>query len=159
VSHGWGKRPYNWEYSASVQHQLLKNVSLNAGYFRRTFGNQTVTQNLDITPADYDPFCITAPTDPRLGAISGSQICGLYDIKPAKATLTSNQLITFAKNFQGETSQTYNGVDVNVNARPTGRLFLLAGFSTGRTDTKNCALVNNPQALRFCEIKPPFLGS
>ncbi len=159
VSQGWGKRPFNWEYSASVQHQLLRNVSLNAGYFRRTFGNQTVTKNLDITPADYDSFCITAPTNARLGGVSGSQICGLYDIKPEKATLTSNQLITFAKNFSGETSQTYNGVDVNVNARPTGRLFLLAGFSTGRTVTKNCALVNNPQALRFCEIKPPFLGS
>jgi hypothetical protein len=159
VSQGWGKRPYNWEYTASVQHELLPQVSLNAAYFRRTFGNQTVTNNLDVTPADYDQFCITAPTDPRLVSVSGSQICGLYDIKPAKAALTSNQLITFAKNFPGETSQTYNGFDLNVNARPTGRLFLLAGLSTGRIVTKNCALVNNPQALRFCEIRPPFLGS
>jgi hypothetical protein len=160
VSQGWGRRPYNWEYSASVQHELMARVSVEAAYFRRTFGNQTVTDNLNLTPADFDPFCITAPTNPQLGSVSGSQICGLYDIKPAYAgLLTSNQVITFAKNFPGETSQTYNGVDFNVNARPTGRLFLQAGVSTGRTVTKNCALVNNPMSLRFCEVAPPFLGS
>ncbi len=159
VSEGWGKRPYNWEYSASVQHELLPRVSLEVGYYRRTFGNQTVTDNLDVTPADFDQFCITAPTDARLGSVSGSQVCGLYDIKPAKAGLASNQIITFAKNYSGETSQTYDGVDVTVNARPTGRLFLQAGVSTGRTVTKNCAVVDNPMSLRFCEVTQPFLGN
>ena len=80
LSMGWGKRPYNWEYSASVQQELLPRVSLEVGYYRRIFGNQTVTDNLDVTPADFDPFCITAPTDPRLGSVSGSQVCGLYDV-------------------------------------------------------------------------------
>ena len=49
LSQGWGKRPYNWEYSAAVQQELVPRVSLEAGYFRRTFYNQTVTNNLDIT--------------------------------------------------------------------------------------------------------------
>jgi hypothetical protein len=159
VSQGWGKRPYNWEYSASVQHELARRVALNAGYFRRTFGNFTVTDNLDVTPADYDQFCMTAPTDSRLGSVSGSQICGLYDIKPTKAGVASNRIITFAKNFAGKTSQTYDGFDLNVNARPTGKFFLLAGFSIGRSITTNCALVDNPQTLRFCQVKPPFQGS
>ena len=67
VSQGWGKRPYNWEYSVSVQHELMARVSLDVGYYRRTFGNQTVTDNLDITPADYDPFCIHRPDRPSPG--------------------------------------------------------------------------------------------
>jgi len=159
LSQGWGKRPYNWEYSASVQHELLRQVALNAGYFHRTFGNFTVTDNLDVTPADFDTFCMTAPTNPRLGSVSGTQICGLYDINPTKAGIASNQIITFAKNYPGKTSQTYDGFDLNVNARPTGRLFLLAGFSTGRSITKNCTLVDNPQTLRFCEVDQPFQGS
>ena len=158
LSQGWGKRPFNWEYSAYVQHELVPRVSVQGGYFRRTFGNQTVTDNLDVTPADFNPFCITAPTDPRLGSVSGSQICGLYDISPAKAGLASSQVITFAKNYSGETSQTYDGFDFNVNARPTGRFFLLAGLSIGRTITKNCALVDNPTTLRFCESDQPFQG-
>ena len=159
MSEGWGKRPYNWEYSASVQHELMPRVSLDAAYYRRTFSNQVVTDNLDVTPADFDQFCITAPTDTRLGSVSGTQVCGLYDITPAKAGIASNQVIRFAKDYAGETSRVYNGVDVAVNARPTGRLFLQAGISTGRIITKNCADVDNPMSLRFCEVRQPFLGN
>ena len=138
----------------------MPRVSLEAGYYRRMFGNFTVTDNLDITPADYTPFCITAPTDPRLGSVSGSQVCGLADISPAKAGVASspsNQIIRFASEYPGERSQIYNGVDFTVNARPTGRLFLQAGVSAGRTVTKNCPLVDNPQTLRFCEVDEPYL--
>lgn len=142
-----------------MQHELLRRVALNAGYFRRTFRNQTVTDNLDVTPSDYDQFCMTAPTAPRLGGVAGTQICGLYDITPTKAGLASNRISTFAKDYPGETGQTYDGFDLNVNARPAGRFFLLAGFSMGRTITKNCALVDNPQTLRFCDVRQPFQAS
>jgi hypothetical protein len=169
VSEGWAKRPYNWEYSASVQHELMPRVSMEVGYFRRRFGNQTVTDNLDVTPADYNEFCITAPTDPRLGSVSGSRICGLYDVTPTKAGIASNQVIRFAKDYPGETSRTFNGVDLSVNLRPTRGLFLQAGVSTGQTVTKDCAVpgssstsgtqVDNPATLRFCEVKPPYMGN
>jgi hypothetical protein len=142
-----------------VQHELLPRVSLDVGYYRRTFSNQTVTDNLDVTPADFNEFCITAPSDARLGTVSGSQICGLYDVTPAKAGLASNQIITFAKNYSGDASQTYDGVDVTVNARPTGRVFFQAGVTTGRTVTKNCSVVDNPMSLRFCELTRPFQGN
>ena len=114
-----------------MQQELMARVSLEVGYYRRTFGNQTVTDNLDVTPADFNQFCIAAPTDTRLGNVSGSQICGLYDISPAKAGLASNQIITFAKNYSGETSQTYDGVDLNVNARPTGACSSKPGSAPG----------------------------
>ena len=159
LSSGWGKRPYNWEYNAQVQHQLASHISLDAGYFRRTFGNQTVTNNLDITPSNFDTFCVTVPTNPHLGKASGSQLCGLADINPAYASLTSHQQITFADHFPGQTSQVYDGFDLNINAHPTGRFFLLAGFSIGRTITKNCAVVDNPLTLLNCVSDQPFQGS
>jgi hypothetical protein len=173
LSQGWWNRPFNWEYSVVVQHELAPRVSLEAGYFRRTFGNQTVTDNLDITPADFDKFCITIPTDPHLGGTSGSQLCGLADINPAKAALTTHQVITFAKNFHGDAGQTYNGFDLNVNVHPTGRFFLLAGLSVGRTINntyvvpvqqgsgaiQTCAVVDNPENLLFCQSRQPFQGA
>ena len=49
-------RGYNWEGSASIQHELMKNVSMNVAYYRRWFGNLTVTQNTRVTNADFSPL-------------------------------------------------------------------------------------------------------
>ena len=51
-----------------------------------------------MTPADFDPFCITAPTDSRLPGGGGYQVCGLYDVTPAKFGQV-NSVITQSDNF------------------------------------------------------------
>ncbi len=181
LSSGWGKRPDSWEYTAQVQHQLAPNISIDGGYFRRTFGNQTVTNNLDITPANFDTFCVTLPSATGFGSFAagskalatlpGSQLCGLADINPAFASLTNHQQVTFANHFPGQNSQVYNGFDLNVNAHPTGRFFLLAGLSIGRTISNSyalagpttpviqmCSVVDNPMNQLFCQSRQPFQG-
>ena len=81
---GWYKRQYNWTASAGVQHEIRAGFSVNASYYRTWFGNFTTTHNQFVAPADYDPYCVTAPTDSRLPGGGGNQICGFYDIKPTK---------------------------------------------------------------------------
>ena len=110
VNTGWQHRPFNWEYTAVVQQQLSSHISLEGGYFRRTFGNQTVTDNESVTPADYTPFCFNLPAAAQLGVktavglaslgnLPGSQICGAYDIIPSlagvRATRLSSSRISF----------------------------------------------------------------
>jgi len=65
ILHGWGVRPSDWNLGASVQHEIVPRVSMEVGYFRRWWGNTTVTDNRAVAASDYSPFSVTAPADPR----------------------------------------------------------------------------------------------
>ena len=45
ILHGWGVRPSDWQFGASVQHEILPRVSAEIGYNRRWFNGFTVTDN------------------------------------------------------------------------------------------------------------------
>src|SRR5207253_2647651 len=49
---GWGVRPRDWQFGASVQQQLLPRVSIEVGYLKRWLQNFTATDNLAVTSAD-----------------------------------------------------------------------------------------------------------
>jgi Carboxypeptidase regulatory-like domain len=143
---GWGKRRNNWEVSASLTQELMARVSADVSYFRRAQGNFTANDNLDVTPSDFDPYCVTAPTDARLPSdVSGKQICGLFDITPTKFGVATNNVVTYVENFGGKQTEVFNGVDVAVNARLRSDLFVTGGFATGNTHHNMCdAYVDNP---------------
>ena len=60
---GWGIRPRDWQFGASVQQELLPRVSVEVGYFKRWLQNFTATDNLAVVASDFTPFSITAPSD------------------------------------------------------------------------------------------------
>jgi len=155
VTKGWGKRPFNWEMTGSVQQQIRDGMSLEAGYYRRTTGNFYATDNLALAPADYEQFCVTAPVDSRLPGGGGNQICGLYDRTLAAFSRAPNNLVTFTDKF-GKQTRVYNGIDVSMNARMKNGIFIRGGVNFGSLSTSNCAIVDSPQT-RFCNVSPPWL--
>jgi hypothetical protein len=143
---GFNKQNYNWQGSISVQHQLRPNMGLNVGYFRTWYGGFLAVDNQLVTPADYDPFCITAPVDSRLpGSVSGKPFCGIYDLNPAKFGQVDN-LITQASHY-GEQSEVFNGIDVTLGARFGQGGQFQGGVGTGRTVTDNCFVVDSPSTV------------
>ena len=133
---GWGKRTYNWEMGVSVQQELLPRVGLTVGYFRRWFGNFYTANNRNTTTADYTPFSIPIPSDPRLPGGGGGTVQGLYNLVPGKVG-QEDLYSQLSSNF-GEMSENWQGVDVTVNARLRNGLTVQGGTSSGRRSMDNC---------------------
>jgi hypothetical protein len=135
---GWGHRPANWEFSASVQRELLPRVALDVGYFRRIWKNFQVTDNLLLGPEDFTQFSMTVPTDPRLST-SGQTISGLYNVVAAKFGQVQN-LNTLSDKY-GKQIDHWNGFDIGINARLANGLVLQGGVSSGKQIEDNCEVV------------------
>jgi hypothetical protein len=134
---GFGKRPYNWGLGLSVQQELFPRVSVNVGYFRNWWGNWYVVDNLSTSVADYTPFSIVAPVDPRLQQFSGQVVSGLYNLVPTKVGQV-NELAQSA-NILAKQIENWQGVDVNLVARLRNGITMQGGTSTGRRLQDACA--------------------
>jgi hypothetical protein len=178
---GWGKRGYNWRTTLSLEQQITNRMALAATYARTIYGAFTVTDNLNLSPADFDPYCITVPVDPRLPR-SGQQLCGLWDQRPNVAT---SNLVTFADNYvnkyqfagysQSAQTEHFNGFDLQLTARLPRRGNVAGGWSVGNTiqntaisanggqinnSYSQCFVVDNPEQLTSqvspCAVNTPY---
>jgi hypothetical protein len=146
VLEGWGARGYNWEYTVSGQHQLAPRVAVSGGWYRRKFGNQTVTvdNRYNFANNSYDgPFCVNAPPDANLPNGGGYQVCGLYDLKPSVVALAlpTNSTIRFSSDYGGETN-IYEGFEVSTTARFAHGAFFNVGINAQKRIFDQCNLVN-----------------
>jgi hypothetical protein len=135
---GWGVRASDWSLGLSVQQQILPRMSIEVAYHRRWFNGFTLNDNLLTSPADYAPYSVTAPQDPRLPGGGGYVVSGLFDVSPALAGQINNLVIDSQQ--YGKWYQYFNGVDVTLNARTGWGLTVQGGTSTGQNVADNCAV-------------------
>ena len=131
------------------------------GYYRYAFGQpfsskERVTDNILVGPGDYDEFCVTAPSDPKLPGGGGYPVCGLYNITPAK--FNDNQSIVKDTDEFGEFTSTNDFLNVTIDARLQRNIRLGGGVDTGRTVRDRCFVVDSPQELKYCRVVTPFNG-
>ena len=145
---GWGKRGYNWELMAGGQHQVADGLSVDASYNRRWFGNFRIFQATQVTAANYDPFCVTSPTDARLPGGGGQEICGFYNIQPQFAGQDQTNILVTNASTIGNIDQKYDGVDLSAKLRLPKGILVQGGTSTGRTYTNWCGVVQgHPEVI------------
>ncbi len=160
-------RPANWSTSVSFQHELRPGTAAGIGYYRTAWQKFTVTDSLSVTAADYTPYCINLPVDPRLPG-GGNQVCGFFDINTDKFGQDNvNQAVIPDSNF-GRQTDIYEGIDVTVNSRLPGGAFVQGGMNTGRQSTDSCYVNGRPDLTPsgaattsqrsdvFCAVTPPF---
>jgi hypothetical protein len=177
---GFGKRPYNWQTSAGVQHELFPGTAVDVAYYRSAFGNFTILDNTALTGLDYDPYCITAPVDARLPGGGGYPVCGLFNEKPSKFGLVKNE-VTLDSRY-GRKKRVFNGVDAALKASVGNGVLISGGVSVGRTHDNTCFAADSPQVTivgtprnvtaasplnisgaeravqDFCDVVPPWLS-
>ncbi len=136
---GSGHRQFNWEWSTSVQHEVIPRVGVNFGIFRRKYGSFLATDNLATTSADYTQFSLTAPSDSRLPGGGGYTLTNLYNVNPNKFGATS-YFITSDENYGDAQKDFWTGYDLNVTVRAVGGITASGGLSTGRQTKDTCAL-------------------
>jgi hypothetical protein len=146
-------RPYNWEYTASIQHELLPRFSVTAGYYHRNFYNLQVADNQNVSQADWNQFSINTPIDTRL-PLSGQPI-PMYNLNAGKLGVATDNLITYST----QNTQVYNGFEVTANYRRE-KLLLFGGYTVDRLTSTSCdgssatsgtSARDNPNSLRFCD--------
>ena len=112
---GWGTGRTTGRSAVGVQHEVVPRVSATVTYNRNWWGNWYVVDNRATSLADYTPFSIKAPLDPRLPNGGGYTIDGLYNLVPGKVGQV-DELAQSYKNF-GEQTENWQGVDFSVVAR------------------------------------------
>ena len=142
---GWGLKKANWEVSGSIQHEVIDNVSVDFGYFRRTYINFDAWDDRNLGAADFDEYTITVPEDPRLPNGGGYDLT-LVDKTPEAFGRTQNNLKTNTDVLGGE-SEMWHGIDLSVTSR-LEELLLQGGIATGRRITDYCGLqAQQPEIL------------
>ena len=165
---GWRKRDYNWDMSLELQQEIRDGLSVSTGYFYNTGGYFSsgsgygdlgdskirLTDNVLVTGADYDEYCITAPVDSRLPGGGGNEICGLYDIRPDKFGQVE-QVITPVDQY-GQLGLGHHFINFSIDGRFTNGAQLGGGVDTGRSSQDQCFVVDSPQQLLHCRVVTPF---
>jgi hypothetical protein len=163
ILHGWGVRPSDWQFGASIQQEVLPRTSVEVGYHRRWFQGFTITDNLASTPADYTQYSFTAPLHADLPDGGGYRVTSF---NPRTNFSAASNYTTFASDY-GDMYQYWHGVDVNVNARLRNGFNLQGGTSTGRGIRDNCEItakvpellltLGTWQQASACHVTEPWL--
>jgi hypothetical protein len=159
---GWGVRQYNWNFGASVQHELIPRVSVDLGYNRRWWGNFLTTVNQLVGPGDYEAWTIPVPSHPGLPASGNASFVA---ITAAAAARGSRNFQSKETSFADARTAYWHGVDFTATARMADGVTLQAGTTTGRGVRNTCDLWRARPELQganradSCDVVEPWITS
>ena len=141
--------------NAEVQRQIGSGASVDVGYFRRWYGNFTVTDNTLVSPSDYSPCCVTAPSNDTRLPVAGQQVCGFYDINPNK----NGQVLSVVRmaDHYGEADRDLQRDRLLGELAHQGDHALCRRHDGTRRDEPVLRRRLATQQLHFCDVTPPFL--
>ncbi len=130
-------REHSWDYSASVQHEVLDNLSVTVGwYWARTYNAQQ-TINVLRTGSDYTPFRTPNPYNP-------AETLTLFRLDPTKVGVVDNVVTNSDVNHRD-----YQAYEASVTSRLRGGIVNF-GWAMERNRRVTCD-TPSPNDQRFCD--------
>jgi hypothetical protein len=126
------KREYDWEYTGSLQHELVPGISVSASWFRRIAYDMTKTTPTQFSPSDYTIINIANPLD-------GTTI-PIYNLNPTKNGLL-DRLDTNSTDSNLR-ALTYNGFEIGTSGRFRGASFF-GGWTFDKRVLTHCDEIEN----------------
>jgi hypothetical protein len=142
------RREYDLEYSAGIQHELMRGLSVNASWYRRGTYNQRRTDNILLTLDDYTLVNVVSPLN--------GEIIPAYNLLASKRGLV--QQIDVNSTDGEKRSRNYNGFELGMAGR-FGNASFFGGWTFDKIVSVQCDSVDNPNSFRFCdqrELDLPF---
>ena len=112
------KRPYQWEYTVLVQHQIGQSTAVSLGYYGRDYYDLTGTVNPLVPASDYTPYTITNP-------LTGNPLT-IYN----QTAASLGQSESYTTNLP-LLSEHYNGLELQANTR-VAKFSAFGGLTVGR---------------------------
>jgi len=130
IMHGWGNRPFDWQFGVAVQQELLPRLSVDVAFNRRWWSNFYVTDNQALGPSDFDQFTMTAPASAGAALPTAGQRLTFLKRNGNNPIGATSNYRTFQRDF-GDEVYYWQGIDFTANSRMRNGLVLQGGFSTG----------------------------
>lgn len=131
------RRPYQWEQSVTLEHQLRPTLAVAVSYYHRKFPIGYTTINVAVQPSDYLPVSIRNPLD-------GTPFT-VYNQSAASASRVDN-VVTNSPILQSW----YNAFEVAVDKRMANNLQLAGGITIGADKTCGGASTNPNDQVNNC---------
>ena len=131
-------REYDWEYTAGIQHEIVRGISVTGAFYRRITYNMTRTTPTEFSPSDYTIVNIANPID-------GSLI-PVYNLDPAKTSVGDR--VDTNSTDSNLRSLAYNGFEVGTSGRFRGASFF-GGWTFDRRILVHCDEIENWSNLQI----------
>ncbi len=133
------KRPYSRPINVGVTHELFTGFSVAAEYYYISFKNITMRTNSLLNAASYNRFDVVSPLD--------GSVIPAYVIKPEFRGQVAN-----IDSTNDEMKRSYNGLDLNFNARMGRGVRAFGGFNLERSLNNVCvSAVSDPNRSLYCD--------
>jgi Carboxypeptidase regulatory-like domain/TonB-dependent Receptor Plug Domain len=133
------KRETNTELMLGVQHELMPRLAVFANWFRRSYADKRVIDDLNRGFSDYREVQVVSPYN--------GELMKVYDLTSAAVLSRPVDQVIRNAGF----TEVYNGFEWGADLRIPGGGRLFANMGTQRIIANDCDQPDDPNQLRFCD--------